>query len=143
MNKLFNISNKAKKRFARVVLLNFLLYSVFISYPQKDCDGMCSLTDEVSECCDIVEMTCCEKMKMNSFNNKTPCGMEINEHSCDYEINTQNNRSFIIPKTPISKIVLIEISTITSNIYQNDHESIIDSQNQIPDISPPILLLRS
>ncbi len=88
----------------------------------------------------MIEMTCCDMMGMNDKDNSTPCGMEITENSCDFELDTIDNFTFVVPKTVDSKIVLTEISSINSNVDQNFSNSFFLSQNIIPDINPPIYL---
>ncbi len=101
---------------------------------------MCSIEQESHQCSEMVEMTCCDMMGMNDKDNTTHCGMEITENSCDFELNTIDTFTFVIPKTVDSKIILTEISSINFDVDQNIANEFILSQNVIPDVSPPIYI---
>ena len=77
---------------------------------------------------------------MNEDENSSADGMEIAENSCDFELNTIDNLTFVIPKTVDPKIEFVEISNITLDFEQTYRNSFILSQNILPDISPPIYL---
>ena len=140
MNKTIKISQLTRKRIAILLLLNFFLYTFSFAYPLQKCNGMCSLDQSTHQCSEMIEMTCCDMMGMNDKDNSTPCGMEITENSCDFELDTIDNFTFVVPKTVDSKIVITEVSSINFNVDRNISNSFILSQNIIPDVSPPIYL---
>lgn len=140
MNKPLKISQLARKKVAILLLFNFLISTALVAFPQNQCDEMCSLEQDIHLCSEMKEMTCCDMMGMNDKDNSTPCGMEITESSCDFELDTIDNFTFIVPKTVDSKIVLTEVSCISFYVDQNISNSFIFSQNIISDVSPPIYL---
>ena len=140
MKKILKISQLTRKKIAIFLMLNFVISSILGAFPNEKCDGICDLDQESHKCTDIVEMTCCDMMNIAHNNNSATCGMEVAENSCDYELDSIDNITFIIPENVNSKIELIEISSFNLEIEKNISNSFILSQNFINDVSPPIYL---
>jgi hypothetical protein len=138
LKRTLKISQITRKRISVFLLLDFIVSTFLVALPQSRCNGMCSLEQKTHQCSEMVEMTCCDMMDMND--NSFACGMEVTENSCDFELNTIDTFTFVIPKTVDSKIILTEISSINFDVDQNISNEFILSQNVIPDVSPPIYI---
>jgi hypothetical protein len=117
-----------------------LITNIIAAIPQPECDGMCSLNIDSHQCTEMIEMSCCDMMGMNSDDQFPDCDLEFAENSCDYKYESINTSTFIIPKTIDSKVELVQLSSIDINISSNIVNFIVYSQSTIADVSPPIYL---
>ena len=139
MKKKLKISQKRRKRNGIILLIIFLLSSTLVAFPQSKCIGSCSNISVESNCCSVKEDTCCDMMEIN-INNSHPCEMEVNDNSCDYIIDVEDNFTFVVPKTTNSIIELSEIKNVILDTVLEKPQTFSLVRNNIIDSTPPIFI---
>jgi hypothetical protein len=146
MNKSLNISQVVRKRIALVLLLNFILTTILFSFPNEECNAMCTVTNQSHSCSKRETKNCsCDMSNMKgNINLSHQNNKEFSKESCDYKFTLNDGYTFLVPKTEESKIVLTTISIIDISIVQDNqknHNNI--TKNIVFDTGPPIYIIVS
>ncbi len=136
-----NISQKIRKKVALLLLLNIVSYTVLLAFPQRECNGVCSIKkSDKCECSIERSMSCCDMMETNSHHNTFSYKSEITHNSCSYELLIHEHNNYIIPKINDSKV---DLNTITEIHFESEVSSVQNffiSHKIISNVGPPIYL---
>jgi hypothetical protein len=145
----FYISQKWRKLTAVLLLLNFFVTPLISAFPQEVCNGVCEMESIIHECASetpqMMEMTCCDMMDMNSIMNNTSsaCEMQLTDMNCALVAHSQINPVYLIPKTIDSKIEFVQITTISIEEDNSGLELFELVQDFSQRKEPPIFLTNS